>query len=290
MDDAKAIAQGCRLAAPYRFQDPVDAGAGQVGLQRGNPAGASLDFKDFREYQPGDDIRHIDWQAYARTDKPVLRLYHEEVTPHLDLMLDQSKSMDLPGSSKRQAVLELTAFFASVAAQSSFSKRLWLCGANCQPHPGGDGPPSGWTRISFDEVTPPGQGLLSAHGLFRNQALRVFISDLFWPGDPLPILAALARGAASLLVVQVLAEQDLNPVAGGKHLLVDAETGRSHHIQLNQSAVNQYKNRLDQHLQEWRQASRQTGATLVTVNAESLKSDWIPDAPGFERFLKIRKG
>ena len=75
---------------PYRLVVPSTALSGGAGDRMGRGTGASLEFTDFRDYVAGDDLRHVDWRAYARTDGLKVRLFRDEVAPHLDLVLDVS--------------------------------------------------------------------------------------------------------------------------------------------------------------------------------------------------------
>lgn len=67
------------------------------GKRRSGRLGASLEFADYREYAPGDDIRRFDWGVYARTGRPFVRQYWDEQELHVNLYLDVSASMDLEG-------------------------------------------------------------------------------------------------------------------------------------------------------------------------------------------------
>ena len=77
---------------------PRQRRSGLLGGTLSQRAGSSLEFRDHRAYEPGDDLRHIDWNAYARTDQLTIKLFREEVTPHLDVVIDTSRSMDLEGT------------------------------------------------------------------------------------------------------------------------------------------------------------------------------------------------
>src|SRR4051794_14097653 len=114
-DLRRYLVEGERAGLRYALGVPKHAPVGLSGSTLGHRAGSSLEFKDHRDYQPGDDLRHIDWSAYARTDVLSVKLYREEVTPHLDVVVDCSKSMTLEGSSKGPATVALAAFFASAA-------------------------------------------------------------------------------------------------------------------------------------------------------------------------------
>ena len=78
-----------RLTLPLRSQ----VWRGMAGEFQGAGTGSSIDFQDHRAYMPGDDPRHINWQAYARTGNYSMKLYREEVRPVVDIILDASESM-----------------------------------------------------------------------------------------------------------------------------------------------------------------------------------------------------
>ncbi len=97
-------------------------------------------FQDHRPYVPGDDPRHIDWQAYARSEHYTMKLYREEVRPIADLVLDCSASMFLD-EKKTTRTLELAWFCAESAARSRTAVRLFsLNGSQLAAHP----PDAGW--------------------------------------------------------------------------------------------------------------------------------------------------
>lgn len=63
------------------------------GTHRSSKLGMSLDFSDFREYHPGDDVRHIDWNVFARTEKPFIKQFLDEQEMRVHIVLDSTKSM-----------------------------------------------------------------------------------------------------------------------------------------------------------------------------------------------------
>ncbi len=286
-DFTRALERGRLEAARYRLLHPAHAGPAPSGLQRGHLAGTSLDYKDFREYQPGDDLRHIDWNAYARSDRLILKLFHEEVTPHLDLFLDHSLSMALPETRKAEAALALTSFFATAADHAAYSRRAWLSGSACLPLHNSDGMPSSWASFHFDQTKPPGPGLLAAAHSFRAHGVRIFISDLLWPDEPEPLVAALARDASALLIVQVLAHKDLQPPPTGKLRLVDSETGAIHELRFDAATRRRFSEVLARHRSAWREAAHHAGASFTTLEAERFLLDWRFDDEA-HHFLSIQ--
>lgn len=67
------------------------------GTHRSRKTGTSLDFSDFREYHPGDDLRHIDWNVYARTGQPFIKQFLDEQEMRIHIVLDPTRSMSVDG-------------------------------------------------------------------------------------------------------------------------------------------------------------------------------------------------
>ena len=155
------LEEGERAALRYSLGVPRSAPAGVAGSSLSSRAGSSLEFRDHRAYEPGDDLRHIDWNAYARTDQLTIKLFREEVTPHLDLVIDGSKSMDLEGTPKGRAAVALSAFFAAAASRAGYSHLAWQLGETCEPVPGGNRLPSVWAGPTFAQPSTPRKPIAS---------------------------------------------------------------------------------------------------------------------------------
>src|SRR2546428_1399021 len=128
----------------YALEPPRTASAALAGLQLGRQAGASLEFRDHRDYQPGDDLRRIDWNAFARSDRLTIKLYREEISPHLDIVLDGSRSMALESTAKARAAIGLAAAFAVAAENAGYSHNAWLARAYVEPVARGSRRPPVW--------------------------------------------------------------------------------------------------------------------------------------------------
>ncbi len=200
----QALRDGEQLGARYALQIPQVAASGWTGSRSGRRAGSSIDFQDYREYQPGDDLRFIDWGIYARTDRLTVKLFREEVTPHLDLILDGSRSMNLENTAKSNAVARLAALLATSAANAQCTQAVWLSGEGFQRLPNDALPPSAWDKLELDSRRTPEQSLAILPPKFRRLGVRVLVSDLLWPGEPLALLRRLRDGAAALFVIQLL--------------------------------------------------------------------------------------
>jgi uncharacterized protein (DUF58 family) len=270
---SRYLGEGERAGFRYALQTPRQAPTGLAGGALSPRAGSSLEFRDHREYQPGDDLRHIDWNAYARTDQLTIKLYREEVTPHLDILVDASRSMTLEGTAKGPATLALAAFFATAAGNAGFSHRAWLMGQDVAPVGNGSGTPASWEGFAFEHQGAPA-GVGKAALSWKPRGVRVLLSDLLWDGDPLATLRPLAERASVTLILQVLAAVDVQPPEGRSLRLVDAETDQVRELHIDALAARRYRDRLALHQQNWHAACRQVGALFVTVVAEDLLREW----------------
>ena len=263
---------GSRLVLAPPRGSPVGAG----GSHLSNLAGSSIEFRDHREYQPGDDIRRIDWNAYGRSDRLIVKLFREEVSPHVDIILDGSRSMALENTAKFEAAVGLAALFASAASNARFSHTAWLASESCRRIEGGSGRPGIWQGIDFDYPGNIADSLVRNRPGWRRQGIRVLISDLLWLGSPLLSLQSLSRDASAVFVIQILADDDINPPAQGNQRLVDSETGQTRELFIDAAARARYSNALERHQQNWRLACQQAGASMAVVTAEALIADWNP--------------
>lgn len=101
------------------------------GLHRSPQHGQSVEFAEHKEYSPGDEIRHIDWRAMARTDRYYVKRFEQETNLRAYLVIDTSKSMDYRGAplSKLQYAATLAAALASVLLRQQDQVSLLACGS-----------------------------------------------------------------------------------------------------------------------------------------------------------------
>jgi uncharacterized protein (DUF58 family) len=278
---------GEHAGSRYAIGAPRRIPLGAAGMQQGGRTGSSLEFKEHRDYQPGDDLRHIDWSAYARSDYLAVKLFHEEVNPHLDIVIDGSGSMNLDDSAKGAATLGLAALLATAAENSGYSRRVWVLKDGCKQLTGGGDRPAFWEEFDFNFAGNTGEALASRPPVWRPRGLRFILSDLLWLGDPLHVLSGCAERATSLVIVQVLARSDVNPPAMGNLRLVDAETRLIKDLRIDRGAIERYRSALARHQENWSRASRQVGAFFTTVVAEEIVRDWRLDELVAAEILRV---
>ncbi len=233
---------------------------GAAGARLGRGPGASLEFHDHRAYAPGDDLRHLDWAVYARTDQLVLRRQRQEVAPRLELLIDGSAS--LAADPRREALATgLAALLATLAEAEAVRPRVWWFGAVPRV---ADGP---WRPFLRAAAAAGAIGFAADGGPLIPGAERILVSDGLCPGGGAAVVRRLGAGAGRLCLVQVLTADELAPVPAGAVRLVDVEGGEAEQM-VDAAAVAGYQARLARHQDGWRAALAGRGAGLVTLRAD----------------------
>ena len=226
-----------RAAAGFRLAMPRTPLRGRIGERLGSGTGSSLEFQDYRPYVPGDDLRHVDWAAYARSELLAVRLYREEVAPRIDLVLDISRSMAVTGQ-KLRAYEELAALLACACAATAADSRMITTSAR-DPQP--------LHRAEDIERVLGCNATLSAleepYLPFRRRSLRVVVSDFLFPHDPDALVSRLACDGASLAIVQLTLPEEAEPAVEGSRRLVDVEGRGELDLVVDEAAVQEYRAR-----------------------------------------------
>lgn len=248
-------------------------GGGRFGRNTGN----SLEFVDHREYQPGDDVRHIDWNAMARSDRLTVKLFREEVSPHLDLLIDASLSMQLDGTRKREALYAMTAILRTAAINAGYTVSSWIVKDRCRRVEPASLPIHDWPGNDCDFSGNIGQTLVSFPPLLRPAGVRVLISDLFWNEEPQAVLRQLSNNAALLVIVQLLAEPDILPPLAGNVRILDCESGAAVEVVAEEGLLREYQANFARHQEYWKRSCTRVGAVFTRCVAGSFLQEMVPE-------------
>jgi uncharacterized protein (DUF58 family) len=250
-----------RAAAAFRLRVPRTPLGGRVGERLGAETGSSLEFQDYRPYAPGDDLRHVDWAAYARSELLAVRLYREEVAPRIDLVLDISRSMVVT-EQKLRAYGELAGVLACACASTVADSRVITTSA-LPPQP--LHVPEDIER--FLDCDASLSALEEAHLPFRRRSLRVVVSDFLFPHDADALVFRLARESALLVLVQLTLREEAEPVVEGGRRLVDVEGRGELDLVMDEAAIRDYRARFARLRLGLSGAARRVGAGFAHVVA-----------------------
>lgn len=207
------------------------------GLHRSPFHGYSAEFSQYRHYRPGDDLKYVDWKAFARTDRLFSRQFRETTNLSALLVIDASRSMAFPaGGAAKFALAQATAAILAtlVIDQGDTAGVLAMRttdagGATYVP------PRSGRhhlraclaaiARLQPDGRAPIGAALQRAGSLLRRRGLIVVLSDFYEDEAALIEIRRLARMGHDVVVVQVLAREEESLEGAGPVEFEDLESG-----------------------------------------------------------------
>lgn len=213
---------------------------GPAGERLSRGTGSSLEFQDRRAYAIGDDVRHIDWRALARTDQLLVRQWREEVLARVEISLDTSRSMAVDPA-KAQFAVDLAGLFVRAALGAGAAPVLVQLGARPRRLSLDEFERDG---VEFEDRAPLIETVRAASGLFRAGSVHVLISDFLSPHDAPALVRPLGARAGALALVQVLTPDELEPAIGVAHRLVDCESDETLDLVLDAAAVASYRTRL----------------------------------------------
>jgi uncharacterized protein (DUF58 family) len=277
---ARAVATGATRVAhlPLRRR----AWRGPTGAWQGAGLGNSLEFEDHRPYAPGDDLRHLDWTAFARTDQLVMKLHRHEASPQVDLALDISASQ-FAGTAKAQRVLELAAFVMEGALTARAVLRLWAVGTRVEPW---DTPAALGGRLPEGlPARTPAQGPALDRVPWRRDALRILVSDLLFPVVTAPLLGGLGGGRGAGLVLAPWSRAEADPDWEGRLEMEDVETGAKREQRVDATLLVRYRTAYARHFEAWRDACRRQGVGLARIAADADLVSAIADGAVRDGFL-----
>ena len=230
-----------------------------AGQRRSRRTGHSVEFADYRPYGEGDDLRYVDWNIFARTDRMVVKLFVDDEELSLHLLLDASASMDFGQPSKLAWATRLAAALGFVGLTGL--ERVGV-GILREKVTEGRPPARGRAQVKammdfLGEVKGGGTTRLNAalagySALQRGAGVAVLISDLMDAEGYEGGLKALLERGFEVHVIHVLSPEELDPAADaawrGEWRLVDRETGEGRPLQLDEQTLRDYRVRLEQFL------------------------------------------
>jgi uncharacterized protein (DUF58 family) len=200
------------------------------GERRSKRKGQSVEFADFRAYAPGDDLRTIDWNLYARLDKLIVKLFLEEEDLHFYVLIDASRSMDFGAPTKLDYAKQLAAALGFVGLVRTDRVRIETIGQGLREHgPVLRGRKSVWRMLEYLNSIEPDDSVSLAEGAksfcLRNpgRGVVVLISDLMDKSGYEAGLRYLASQRMDVYVIHLLSQEELAPEIKGDLKLVDSE-------------------------------------------------------------------
>lgn len=244
-----------------------------TGLHRSPHFGFSQEFAEYRAYNEGDDLRYVDWNVYARTDRTYIKRFQGETNTAVTLLLDTSASMGFGSPvNKLEQAMFLTASLAYMTRKQHDALGLAIFDEQVQHYLPPSGKPDSLLRIMATlEQAQAGAGtdILSALSALRGNMTRrglvILVSDLYTDSDELvSSLQPLAHSGQDIAVFQVLDPEELEPSIKRISSLRDLETDESVIVDPVFMQTD-YRQRLAAHCETMQQACRRVGADYTRI-------------------------
>src|SRR5438876_8474206 len=249
-----------------------------AGLHRSPDFGFSQEFAEYRAYTPGDDLRHVDWSVFARTERAYLKRYRGETNSLLTVLLDASQSMEYssPSVNKMDYARYVAAslFYLAIHNQRDAAglivfddevrnyirpstrqgqlARLMSGLELAEPH----------ARTDFSKPMHHFQEFLKRRGLV------VIISDFFEPPERLVrTIEPLRFHGNEVVLFQVLDPQEIAPTFRDAAVLVDLETDQQMEVTPDY-AQREYRAKMNAHIADLRARSRGAGLDYFLLSTD----------------------
>jgi len=246
-----------------------------AGAHASRRHGAGMEFSQYRPYQPGDDLRRLDWRLAARSDKYFLRESEVDTSVTVNLVLDASASLGHPdenGLTKLDYARLLLAALAYLAQNQGDAVGLTLL----LPTGLRQLPPRADTRQlprlyhALETVaatgTFPDAATLGPLTARRQRALTVCVSDLYeQDGEITRLLSRLRASTGDVLLLHLMAGNELRFSHKGQVTFRDLETGQTLQLDADQQRAT-YQHQLQAWLRDTAQAARQQGLDYHLVD------------------------
>ncbi|HEX6386724.1 MAG TPA: DUF58 domain-containing protein [Anaerolineae bacterium] len=226
------------------------------GDRRSTRRGTSIEFADYRDYTKGDDLRRLDWNVYARLQRPFIKLFEEEEDLAVHLLVDASASMNWPDeeeadSNKWRYALRLSGALGHIGLSTGDLVTATLLNSRGDQSWGPfHGQQNSLRLLQFLE-TGIAAGITDINLSLRNYALRgrrpgllFLLSDLLAPAGYREGFNVLQARGYEVGLIHLLSPDEVEPPIGGDLKLVDVETGEDAEITLDPTTLNLYRERL----------------------------------------------
>lgn len=254
----------CRLTSRHR------------GEHLSGRGGASMEFADYRDYSPGDDIRFIDWNIYSRLNRPYLKLFRLEEEMHLIIICDGSESMAFDG--KFEMAQKLATAFGVMGLFGSERVSAWCPNEN-PDFSGPDNFPACQGRSNLrkflrftSDVKAGGQLAFENaidHVLKHHQGKGVvlLLSDFFTFGNISRSLNALFSTGLEIMAVQILSPAEVDPELTSDARFVDSETAHNLDVSSGGDLLSIYHEHRHEHTANLEKMCKQRSGRFISVSS-----------------------
>jgi uncharacterized protein (DUF58 family) len=264
-----------------------------AGLHRSPDFGFSQEFAEYRAYSEGDDLRHVDWNVFARTERMFLKRYRGETNTQLTLLLDASASMAY--GSHQTHKLDYARYLAASITYLSSHQRDAVGVIIFDDEVRNYVPPSSrqgqLVRVlhALDKAetgtrTDFAKPFIHCQNFLRRRGMLIVISDFYEdPEQVIKTMEPLRAHGDELILFHVLDPHEIQPVFREPVLVVDMETADEVEVSPDY-AKNEYRGKIDAHIAALRDRAKRAGIDYFLIDTSK------PLDAALREYLLIRQG
>ncbi|MEQ8673912.1 MAG: DUF58 domain-containing protein [Aggregatilineales bacterium] len=250
------------------------------GERRSKNRGTSIEFADYRNYAPGDDLRRLDWNVYARLERPYIKLLEDEEDLAVHILLDSSASMDwgLDGEENTNKFLFARRLFASLGYIAlAGNDRLIMTSMNDHGLES-FGPARGrYQTVQMLRYAHAlkARGITDLNVTLKDYSVRsgrpglcFIISDMFSTNGYVDGLNALVGKGYECVLLHVMSPDELTPPLIGDLRLVDVETGNGQEVSIDGGMRDLYIQRVQDWLTDIRAECNRRNVTYMNLTTD----------------------
>jgi uncharacterized protein (DUF58 family) len=256
------------------------------GERSGAHRGGRIEFADYREYSPGDDFRHVDWNVLSRTDDLVVKQFEREEQYQVCLLLDRSASMGFPQDNSAPTKLEYGAAclaalgYIALAARHRVELGAFADGET-EWFPVGADKERIFGLIDYLGKLTPAGGTATSDALealaerSREKCLAVLVTDLLDGDHAQGVITALAAKGFDLSIIHVVSKEEVEPMVRGRTVLRDAETGRAVPLRITDASAAAYGKAFREFGEQWSAVCRKHGVRFLSTTTDVPFEDFV---------------
>ena len=244
------------------------------GTRRSSSKGRSAEFSGYREYIPGDDMRYVDWNAYARLDRLYIKEFMEEREGRVNIYLDTSRSMEFGEKLKSTLMAELTEIISYIAISGRdavYVTNLSDISKTIKVQPGKNGMVilDRWLRDQKPSVRINiGESLKKAH---RTRGGMTFIMSDFMDEEfasvETDILKYFRFFGSEVMLIHILSKEEMEIDMNGAYRFVDSEDeNKDVRLSLDRRTIGEYNEALSNYIKLLKVNAAKAGASYVLCN------------------------
>lgn len=256
---------------------------GATGERKSTSKGSSVEFSDFREYIPGDDFRKIDWNAYMRFEKLFLKLFVEEREALVNIIIDNTMSMDFGDKNKLFLAKQLGGILSYVVLSGMDRVKIhYLDQEGLKASPYYYGKDNIGSIIHRLENMPPvskGRIFTGIQGLNLKKGITIVLSD-FWDEKVLESIRYLNYLKQDVVLIHILDHEEINPTVHGDLKLVDSETGEKVNVTVTEAVRKKYHSKYLDYVQEIKNECNKFGNKHMVISSDTPIDEILFDRLG----------